>query len=167
MIGKRAAWRAALVMLTVGLAQAAPAVILLVRHGEPVKEAGDDPGLTAAGRQRAEALARVVAAWQAPGGKVRALFASERKRTQETLAPLGSATGLKVTVVAAKDTAALVKQVRAVKGGIVVVAGHSNTVPAIVEALSGVAGIAIADNEYDRLFAVTAAGVVELRYGAK
>jgi phosphohistidine phosphatase SixA len=154
----------------VRVAPAAPAVILIVRHAEKEALPADDPPLTAGGRQRAEELARVVSAWSAAGAPVRALFASEVKRTRQTLEPLAAATGLTVSVVGAKDTAALVQRILAVDGGIVVIAGHSNTVPAIVEALGGPAGIAIADAEFDRLFAVTIAGrktaVVALRYGA-
>ena len=156
-------------MLTAGLMQAAPAVVILVRHAERAGEMPDDPSLTAAGKQRAEELARVVAAWKAPGGKLLGLFASEKKRTQETLAPL-AAGGLKVTVVPAADTVALVKKILAIKGGIVVVAGHSNTVPGVIQALGGPAGITIDDNEFDRLFVLTGAGghaaLVGMRYGA-
>ena len=151
------------------MALGAPAVVILVRHAEKETTPADDPGLTPAGRQRAEELARVVAAWKASGAKVRALFSSEMKRMRETLGPLEAATGLRVIPVKAKDTADLVKRILAVKGGVVVVAGHSNTVPAAIEALGGPAGIAIADAEFDRLFAVTGAGgkavVVAMRYG--
>ena len=53
--------------------------------------------------------------------------------------------------------------------GTVLVVGHSNTVPAIVERLSGEAPPPIGDSEYDRLFVVTLIGsnqakVVTLRY---
>ena len=161
---------AALMALAAGLAQAAPAVVILVRHAERAGEMSEDGSLTPAGKQRAEELARVVAAWKAPGGKLLALFASEKKRTQETLAPL-AAGGIKVTVIPADNTAALVKQILAVKGGIVVVAGHSNTVPGVIQALGGPAGITIDDNEFDRLFALTGAGgsasLVGMRYGPR
>ena len=156
-------------MLAAGLAHAAPAVVILVRHAERAGEMTEDGSLTADGKQRAEELARVVAAWKAPGGKVLALFATEKKRTQETLAPLAVG-GVKVTVVSAADTTALVKKILALKGGVVVVAGHSNTVPGVIQALGGPAGITIEDKEFDRLFALTGAGghatLVDMRYGA-
>jgi phosphohistidine phosphatase SixA len=160
-----------LVVAAVALAtcvQAAPAVVLVVRHAEKELLPKDDPPLTAAGRERATELARVVEAWTAGGVPLRGVFASEVKRTQETLAPLAASTRIAVSVVAAKDTDGLVKQILAVDGGIVVVAGHSNTLPARLGAL-GAAGIMIADSEFDRLFAVTQPGPdarwVELRYG--
>ena len=156
-------------LLAPGLAPAAPAVVILVRHAEKDVTPADDPGLTPAGKLRAAELARVVAAWKAAGGTVRALFASEARRTQQTLAPLAAATGVAVTQVKAKDTAALVQKILAVKGGVVVVAGHSNTVPAVIQALGGPARIEIGDAEFDWLFAVTGAPgkaqVVALRYG--
>ena len=152
------------------IAPAAPAVVLLVRHAE--KEASamtEDVPLTAAGRRRAEELARVVAAWTAAGGKVQALFASEAKRTQQTLAPLAAATHIAVTQVEATDIAGLASKILAVPGGIAVVAGHSNRLPAVIQALGGPAGLVIADTEFDKLFVITgpgsAAKMVLLRYG--
>jgi phosphohistidine phosphatase SixA len=156
-------------ILTLSLAaSAAPAVVLLVRHAEKEAAPADDPALTVGGKRRAAELALVVQAWAAGGVPVHALFATELRRTQQTLQPVAAATGVAVSVVSAKDTAALVKRILAVEGGIVVVAGHSNTVPEIVRALGGPAGIVIEDSEFDRLFALTQPGgrarVVVLRY---
>ena len=71
--------------------------------------------------------------------------------------------------VKAKDTEELVQKILAVKGGVLVVAGHSNTVPAVIQALGGPAGIMIGNAEFDRLFTVTGAPskavVVAMRYG--
>jgi len=160
-----------LMVAAVLVASAAPAVVLVVRHAEKEAAPADDPGLTTVGKQRAAELALVVQAWSAGGAPVRALFATELKRTQQTLRPLSAATGIAVSQVKAKDTAALVKEIMAVEGGIVVVAGHSNTVPDIVRALGGPAGIVIEDSEFDRLFALTQPGararVVLLRYATK
>lgn len=160
-----------LMVAAVLAASAAPAVVLVVRHAEKAAAPADDPGLTAAGKQRAAELALVVQAWSAGGAPVRALFATELKRTQQTLQPIAVATGVAVAVVPAKDIAALVKEIMAVDGGIVVVAGHSNTVPDIVRALGGPAGIVIEDSEFDGLFALTQPGagarVVLLRYATK
>ena len=84
-------------------------------------------------------------AWSEAGVPVRELFATEVTRTQQTIAPLAKSTGLAVSVVSAKDTAALIKRILAVDGGIVVVAGHSNTVPEIIQAPGGPAAITIGD----------------------
>jgi hypothetical protein len=150
-------------------ALSAPAVVILVRHAEKSTTPVNDPVLTTAGKQRAVELAHVVATWTAAGASVKALFATEAKRTQLTLAPLAAATGRTVTQVMAVDTAGLVAQILAVNGGVVVVAGHTNTLPAVIQALGGPPGITIAETEFNRLFVVTGAGahpaMVEMRYG--
>src|ERR1035437_1169744 len=97
-------------MIPPGLALGAPAVVILVRHAERDGAMADDPVLTPAGRLRAAELARVVATWKAAGATVKALFASEAKRTQQTLAPLAAATGVAVTRGDAADTAGLGKK---------------------------------------------------------
>ena len=156
-------------MLAPQLAVSAPAVVILVRHAEKSTTPVNDPVLTRAGNQRALELADVVATWTAAGASVKALFATELKRTQLTLAPLAAATGRPVTQVMAVDTAGLVAQILAVNGGVVVVAGHTNTLPAVIQALGGPAGITIAETEFNRLFVVTGAGahaaMVAMRYG--
>lgn len=147
-------------------AQADPVTVFVVRHAE--KGPGTpDPSLTDAGRERAVQLARVV-------GDVHptALFATEFKRTQETLAPLAKATGVSVTVTLARDVDGLVAKLRALPpGSRAVVATHSNLVDQIVQKLSGVRMAALTDADYDRLVVVTLPGggkseAVVLRYGA-
>jgi broad specificity phosphatase PhoE len=147
-------------------AQAQPVTVFVVRHGE--KGPGTpDPSLTDAGRDRAAQLARVVG-----DAHPTALFATEFKRTQETLAPLAAATGLPVTVILARDVDGLVAKLRALPAGSrAVVASHSNLVDQIVEKLSGVRMTALTDADYDRLVVVTLLDggkgeAVVLRYGA-
>ena len=160
------AYAALLLSLAAG-ASGAPAVIIVVRHAEKAALPADDPPLTPAGNARATELARLVEAWSAAGIPVRGLFASEVKRTQQTLAPIAAKTHLTITVTGAKELDALVQQVQAVNGGMVVVAGHSNTVPQIVKALGGSADLTIGDAEYDRVFVITPKGVIDMRYGAR
>jgi hypothetical protein len=68
-------------------------------------------------------------------------------------------------VVKANDRAGLLSQVRSAKGHVLVV-GHSNTVPDVINALGVAATITIADAEYDNLFVVLPHGaqLVRLRY---
>lgn len=151
--------------------------IILVRHAET---AGDtrtakDPDLSPTGRARAQALAKLLAA-----AGVTHLFASEYQRTQATLAPLAKAFGIEVVVRPARDAAAQVAALEALKpGSVVVVAGHSNTVPALVQSLGGrfpqpaetPAGPGlIAHGEYGRAFVLSGSSkaartTLELRYG--
>ncbi len=146
-------------------AQPAPITVFVTRHAE--KGPGTpDPSLTEAGRRRAELLARMLM-----DTKVTALFASEFKRTQETLAPLAAANHLTTTITLARDVDALISAVQALPpGSRAVVASHSNLVHLIVEKLSGVKVPEITDADYDRLVVVTVTGTgkgeaVVLRYG--
>jgi broad specificity phosphatase PhoE len=146
-------------------AQDAPLTVFLVRHAEKGSE-NPDPSLTAAGRRRADELARVL-----KDAHVTALFASEFKRTQETLAPLAQATGLVPMLVNAGKMDDLVAMLRALPAGSrAVVASHSNLVHLIVERLSGQKVPPLTDLDYDRMVVVTVAGdgrgqAVVLRYG--
>ncbi|MDC0669236.1 histidine phosphatase family protein [Nannocystis radixulma] len=152
--------------------------VILVRHGEKATDDPRDPGLSPAGEARARALAALLAQ-----AGVTHLFASEYRRTQATVAPLAGATGLEVVALPANAPQELVTALRALPAGaIAVVAAHSNTVPAIVEALGGQVRDTVEsngqrmlpDDAYDRLFIVTLAGTpatdppqtLELRYGA-
>lgn len=150
--------------------------VIVLRHAEKDAQ-GDpkDPGLSAAGKARAEALARLLA----PGKPTR-LFASEFQRAQRTLDPLAQALGLKVEVAPAGKGADLARQLRALpEGSVSVVVGHSNTVPALVEALGGkierLEKGFLAESEFGRVFVLTlppaasagsvATSTLELAYG--
>jgi len=150
--------------------------VIVLRHAEKDPQ-GDpkDPGLSAAGVARAQALARLLA----PGKPTR-LFASEFQRAQRTLDPLAQALGLKVEVAAAGKGAELAQRLRALpEGSLSVVVGHSNTVPALVEALGGrierLEKGFLAETEFGRLFVLTlppaesagrvATTTLELAYG--
>ena len=148
-----------------------PALVLLVRHAEKAAEPADDPPLTAAGAARAQALA---AALQDAG--VTAIITTQLRRTRETAQPLATVRGLTPEVVPVRrgegeaHAAAVAAAVRRHAGGVVLVAGHSNTVPAIIAALGGPRLPDICESVYANLFVlVPGAGEVRLvrsRYGA-
>jgi broad specificity phosphatase PhoE len=147
--------------------------ILLVRHAEKLTD-GRDPALSPEGRSRAEELARVLAD-SAPD----ALWASQFRRARETLEPLSAALGLEIAVdpIEGGDVQgwadATARRLRREYGGrTVVIAGHSNTVPALIGAL-GIAGVPqIGEGDYDDLFVVGldsggGARLLHLHYGAR
>jgi broad specificity phosphatase PhoE len=171
----------ALTLLTASLRAAAaqenPTIVVLVRHAEKAAQPADDPGLTPEGAARAEALIGAV-------GAVDAIFTTQFIRTRATAEPLARARGVPVTVVeypvnpmagsggAAGYAKALAERIRREhRGQTVVVVGHSNTVPAIVEALGATPAGVIADSEYDHLFVVvlTADGarLVRAKFGER
>jgi len=143
-----------------------PVTVFVVRHAEKATDDPRDPNLSEAGRQRAVELARVLG-----DAGVTALFASEYRRTQQTLAPLAQARGLTTTVIGAGAMDSLVARLVGLPpGSRAVVASHSNLVNLIVKQLSGVEVKPLTDADYDRLYVVTLTGqgtgtVTVLRYG--
>jgi broad specificity phosphatase PhoE len=128
-------------------------IVLAVRHAET--EPGDDPdrGLSEAGRARAQRLATMLARAQPVRG-IDAIYASDLRRTQQTVTPLAESMGLPVNVRPVdtwKRLPALIRDEH--HGQVVVVAGHSNTLPDLVESLSGVE-ITMAEDAYDDLYIV-------------
>jgi len=137
-----------LVFVTVSIASAQP-VIVIVRHAEKAADGGTDPDLSSAGRTRADALARIL-----KDSGITGIFTSEFNRTQETAAPTATSAQLTPTVVAAKDTAALVANLHQLNGNALVV-GHGDTIPNRVKALGINVTVNIPDGDYSELFIVT------------
>lgn len=119
---------------------------VLVRHAEKA-DAAVDPPLTPAGLQRARRLAASL-----DREAVVAVYATRTQRTQDTAAPTARAHALPVTAYDASrppaEQAAALR--RAHPAGTVLVVGHSNTVPALAQALCGCAIAPMADTEYGR-----------------
>jgi broad specificity phosphatase PhoE len=129
--------------------QAQVTTVVIVRHGEKAAAPANDPVLSEAGQARASALATALA-----GANVQAVIVTPFQRTQLTAAPTATARGLTPQVVAISPThvADVAKAVREHKGKVVLVVGHSNTVPAIVNALGGPKLPDLCDAEYAQLF---------------
>jgi broad specificity phosphatase PhoE len=141
--------------------------VILVRHAEKKIEPNNpDPDLAPEGLQRAQEIARAFG-----NAGVNTIFATQYKRTQQTVKPLSERTGVPVTLLDANRTDELVKRIQtSLRGQTIFIAGHNNTVPAIASALSGESFPVIPESEYDNLFIVTIyrfgkAKVVKLRYG--
>ena len=147
-----------LLMLTLSIASptALPAhdgiAVVVVRHAEKDDDDKLDPSLAGNGEVRAQALAATLA-----GAGLDRAIATQFRRTRDTAAPAAAAAGLEVEVreinggnaaTYAGDLAADLRTMPA--GSTVLVVGHSNTVPGIVEALSGQAPEAMPETEYDR-----------------
>jgi broad specificity phosphatase PhoE len=137
-----------LLFVSVSIASAQP-VVVIVRHAEKAADGGGDPDLSSAGRARADALARIL-----KDSGITGIFTSEFKRTQETAAPTATSAHLMPTVVAAKDTAALVAKLHQLNGNALIV-GHGDTIPNLVKALGINVPVNISDADYSELFIVT------------
>lgn len=136
-------------LILAGLTAAASAqTVFLVRHAEKTAEK-TDPKLTEAGKARAACL---VDTFRDAG--IQAIFVSDTARSRQTAEPLVKELKLEATTVPGRDTAGLVEKVRAVKSGNVLIVGHSNTIPEIIEKLGAGKIAPIGDNDFDQLFIV-------------
>ncbi len=142
--------------------------IILIRHAEKNVEPGNaDPNLSPAGQVRAQELVRMFG-----DAGIGAIYATQYKRTQQTVKPLADKLGIPITQVDAKNTTEVIRQIRSRHNGeVVFVSGHNNTVPEIIAALGGPQLPIIPETEFDNVYVVTvyrvgAAKVLKLKYGS-
>ena len=141
--------------------------VIFVRHAEKVIDPNNsDPDLSPAGQARAQEIVRIFS-----DAGINAIYATQYRRTQQTVKPLADKLGLPVNQVNSKSTADLLAQIRSQNSGqVVFIAGHNNTVPEIIAALGGPTFPTIPETEFDNLYIVTVyrtgkAKVVKLKYG--
>src|SRR5262245_33696387 len=142
--------------------------VILVRHAEKAAEPASDPGLTADGERRARDLAQL-----ARDAGVTAAITTQFARTRATAQPLASALGITPEVVDARGATHVQDVAAAIRkhiGQVVLVVGHSNTIPAIIAALGAAQPPPICDPEYDNVYIVTlpssgSARIIRARYG--
>ncbi|WP_444920152.1 SixA phosphatase family protein [Microbulbifer sp. CnH-101-G] len=126
-------------------------VIYLVRHGEKQRgpDAGRDPQLAAAGKARAEQLARIL-----EGVEIDAVYSTDFIRTKETARPLAEQRGLTIKSYDYRKLKEFAMELEQA-GDRILVVGHSNTTSEMVALLGGEQGAPIRESdEYDRLYIV-------------
>ena len=146
-----------------------PTTVIVVRHAEkqnPSPLPDNQVPLTAAGQARAATLAQVLAR-----EGVTKIYVTEKLRTQQTAQPLATLRGITPQQIPAANTDQLVTELRSFgnRGRVIVVVGHSDTVPAIVNKLGG-GTVTIAASEFDNLFVLTlrkpgATRIIKATYG--
>jgi broad specificity phosphatase PhoE len=138
-------------------------LVWLVRHAEradggmppPGMMTPADPDLSAEGRTRADRLAGLLA-----DAGITRIIVTEYRRTAQTAEPIARRLGLTPERMTAADTAALAARLKTYPDDIVLVVGHSNSTPALIEALGG-PKVSIAETDYTNLFVfVPATGVL-------
>lgn len=109
--------------------------IILLRHAEKdttqqsvIMKA--NPPLTTAGEERANKLVTVLKAYQPD-----IIYSTNFTRTKATVTPLAQKFSKEIVIYDAKDLAKFAAELEAQKGKTIVVAGHSNTTPALVNLL--------------------------------
>jgi broad specificity phosphatase PhoE len=165
-----------LAILLLPVAASAQQAIVIVRHAERQTGEGDD-GLSDTGRQRAERLAAMLR-----DAGITHIFVSDLRRTLETAQPLARLRNLsptrmaipaqgrgKITASELQVRATLLAMSKLPRSAVVLVVGHSNTVPMFLTRLGYGPSLRIPDTEFDNLFVVTpratrAPSVIRLRY---
>ncbi|MFN2637586.1 MAG: histidine phosphatase family protein [Gemmatimonadaceae bacterium] len=174
-------WQIGLVVFEQGCATAPARVqavapptttIIIVRHAEKSADDPQDPSLSPAGQDRASALSLLLR-----DSAVTDIYVTQYKRTRQTAEPLARQFGIPIverpvnamnSAMYARDLAQEILTRSA--GKRVLVVGHSNTVPDIVKALSGIVVTPLRDADYDRIYFVAIprsgpARLVETRFG--
>lgn len=151
-----------------------PVTVFIVRHAEKSKDHPRDPNLSAVGLRRAQGLRR-----QLESVGITHLYSTPYKRTRQTLEPLAQHTGVGIQSYSPREPEEFARQLRNLSpGSKAVVAGHSNTVPGLAEALgcslqnlkgSYQGQPILMENEYDRLLVLHISGnrkssLLEMRY---
>ncbi|MFC1554173.1 phosphoglycerate mutase family protein [candidate division KSB1 bacterium] len=148
--------------------------VFLVRHAEKVADGSNDPELTAAGKERAVELARVLSE-----ADLDAVISTNYKRTRNTAEPSAKSKKLQTEIIPSLRTndlknyldETLVKY----KGGKILIVSHSNVVPLLIKLIRQEEPRDIKnldDNAYDDLFVVSftdraKAEVLNLKYGKR
>ncbi len=137
------------------LSAASTTTVLVMRHAERAAVPGDDPPLAPEGENRALRLAEYFG--RAPKElSLDCIIVSEFKRTQDTVRPLASRLGVPVITVPADDSErAAERALSEYRGGRVLIVGHSNTVPALVEELSGQQVPEMSSDEYGIVYVIS------------
>ncbi len=149
----------------------ATTTIIFVRHAEKVAVPADDPPLSQAGRRRVAELTRQLVDADVVAG-IDAIYSTPFNRTQETVRPLADALNLPINTYDASDTEEILATIlKQHKGKIILVAGHSNTLPVLIANLGASKKVPpIEEDEYDNIYVISIpwfgkTKTIRLRYG--
>lgn len=150
----------------------ATTTVIFVRHAEKEATAGNDPELSLAGQTRAAELARQLVDADVTAG-VDAIYSTTYRRTEQTVKPVADALNLPIMPYDAANTETIMDEiVKTHKGKIILVVGHSNTIPDLIANMGASKVVPpIAEDEYDNIYIVTIpwfgkTKTIRLRYGA-
>lgn len=133
------------------------ATIYLVRHCEKAKDGTDDPDLTPEGVARAERLATVL-----QHARLDEIGTTTYKRTKQTAAPVQQKSAVQVVNFNVSAQDAWLNGVLAQKGKRFLYVGHQNTVPYLLNKLTGKMTYQnLPDDAFNRLYIVFTKGIGE------
>lgn len=132
-------------------AQTDVTTFILVRHAEKSKDDPRDPSLSEEGIKRAEALNAMLRQ-----ADIAALYSSPYKRTKSTVQPIADAKGLEINTYDPRSAAFLEDIMKKFKGKTIVISGHSNTTPNVVNALIGEDKFKqLSEDDYGKIYIVS------------
>ena len=134
----------------------ATTTIIFVRHAEKAATPADDPRLSPAGERRVAELTRQLVDADVVAG-VDAVYATQYQRTQMTAAGVADALDLPINTYDAADTETVLQTIlKQHKGKIILVVGHSDTVPELIANLGASKKVPpIAEDEYDNIYIIS------------
>ena len=150
----------------------ATTTMIFVRHAEKASIPVGDPNLTEEGVLRAKELARQLVDADVVAG-IDAIYSTDTQRTRQTAKPIADALGLEISIYANEedDEPVVDVMVDEHKGKIILVVGHSDTLPKMIAALGASKNVPpIAEYEYDNLYLISIpwfgkTKTIRLRYG--
>jgi broad specificity phosphatase PhoE len=146
--------------IAVGLAwffeSQATTTIIFVRHADTAAHPADDPGLSERGQRRVAELTRQLVDADVVAG-IDAIYTTPYRRSQQTVRPLADKLSLEINTYDAEDTEAILEHIlKRHKGKIILVVGHSNTVPVLIANLGASKKVPpIAEDEYDNIYIIS------------
>jgi len=130
-----------------------PVSFYVMRHLQ--KAEGPDPLLSAEGFENARRLSRFFTT-----DPPRTIYVSPTRRAHETAVVLAAHLSLSLIDYDPGDTPGLIAMAKSEPGPVLIV-GHSNTVPEIVERLGGARPADLAETDYGDIFRIRRDGTVE------
>lgn len=130
--------------------------IVLVRHAEKDNDGTDNPGLTGEGEARAERLASMIIPMN-----LKEVFMTNKKRVIFTAKPLAMDNpSIATSIYSPEEYNRVVEKIFSKRmGESVVIYGHSNTTPELINLITGNTDLQnIPENEYDNIYVVNSMG---------
>ena len=149
----------------------ATTTIIFVRHAEQISHDEADPSLSEAGKRRVAELTRQLEFADVVQG-IDAIYSTDLKRSTETAQPLAERLDLPINIYDGLDTETVLEEIlKAHKGEVILVVGHSNTVPELIANLGASKNVPpIERGEFDNIYIISIpwfgkTKTIRLRYG--
>ena len=140
--------------------------VILVRHAEKKVDQNGDPDLTEEGQKRARELMRIL-----KDQPIDVIYSTPFKRTRQTVAPLALFKNKDIQEYNPSKMEEVIELIKEAKGQTILLSGHSNTTPAIINQILKTDSFnELDESDYDNMYIVTFSEigrgtVVQLEYG--